>query len=346
MHPHGHPHGQPSGQPNKILLEYLYDVLVSHQQPPSLGPGTPSSLSLHYTPNQKFLQAAAAYTEACIVKAPGTDPVQATKLAQLAFQAQQKYGHHCIPHDPSNPDSGLGPTGAIETLTPSHAQLWHAAGAALLYCALQVGDDATAAMAQKWWRAEAALCHLTAWQNSWNLGSYEVIAPGARGGSYQSGGAGATTPAPAAQNSTRDLDYELLLNGTLPSAKSPKIQNQYYTATLILAKLTHDQIAVLNRPGQGEKLVGPNGQQGPWTSEDVPLLPSQLFVVRNGNQHAAWFESLDALQPQFQAGVNSQSAWYTFYNPPPGDLPNGGQSVWPAPQQPGGSIQKFGPQQV
>jgi len=333
-------------QPNKVFLKYLYGVLVLGQKDALGKGGTPNALSPSFTPNQKFLQAAVAYTEACFLKLPNTDAAQATKLAQLAFQVQQKYGHQCIPHDPSNPDSGLGPTGAIEILTSSHAQLWDAAAAALLYCALQVGDSATAAMAQKWWRAEAALCHLTAWQTSWNLGSYEVIAPGARGGSDQGGDGGAKANAPAAHNSTRDLDYELLLNGTLPSSTLSKIRDQYYTATLVLAKLTADQIAVLNKVGQGQKLVGPNGQQGPWTTGDVPVLPSQLFVVRDGNQHAAWFDYLVALTPQFQAGVNSQGAWYNFYNSPPGDLPKGGQSVWPTPQQPSGPTQKYGPQQA
>lgn len=331
-------------QPNKVFLGHLYEVLVMGQKT-ALGQSTPSGLSLHFTPNQKFLEAAVAYTDACFLKAPNTNAAQATKLAQLCFQVQQQYGHHCIPHDPSQPGSGLGPTGAIETLTPSHAQLWHAGGAALLYCALQAGDSALISMAQQWWRAEAALNHLTGWQTTWNLGSYEVIAPGARGGSDGSAGGGDAGDGPASHNSTRDLDYELLLTGTLPSSTINQIQDRYFTATLLLLKLTAGELAVLNKPGNGTKLVGPDGKQGPWTTEDVPLLPSTLFVLRNGNQHSAWFDELDALEPQLQAGVNADGAWYNFYNTPPANLPNGGQSPWPPPTQPSGTVEQYGTNQ-
>jgi hypothetical protein len=332
-----------TGQPNKLLLGHLYNVLVLGQKPASVQT-TPPGLSLHFTPNQKFLEAAAAYADACFLKGPGTNAAQATSLAQLCFQVQQEYGHHCIPHDPSQ--KGLGSTGAIETLTSSHAQLWHAGGAALLYCALQAGDSALISMAQRWWRAEAALNHLTAWHTSWNLGSYEVIAPGARGGSDPSAAAsGDDDTPPAPHNSTRDLDYELLLTGSLPKAPVAKIQDQYYTATLILLKLTADQLAVLNKPGNGAKLLGPDGKQGPWTVEDVPSLPSTLFVRRSGNQHSAWFEELDALEPQLQAGVNANGPWYNFYNTPPANLKNGGKSPWPAPTQPSGTLQQYGTKQ-
>lgn len=334
-------------QPNKQMLGHLYNVLVMGEKPASVQP-TPGGLNPHFTPNQKFLQAAVAYLDACYLKGQGTNPDQARSLAQLAFQLQQKYGHHCIPHDPSQPDSGLGPTGAIETLTPSHAQLWHAAGAALLYCALQTGDDALIPMARQWWRGEAALNHLTAWKKSWNLGNFQVIAPGARGGS--DGDAGGSDDSPASHNSARDLDYELLLTGELPkaSADTLKAQGQYFTAPLILLQLTAAQLAPLNQPGSGgAKLPGPT-QNGPWTMSDVPLLPSSLLVLRDGNQHSAWFASLDALQPQLQAGVNAEEAtWYNFYNSPqpsapPVNLGDGGQSPWPAPTTPAGTPQSYG----
>lgn len=332
-----------STQPNKLLLEHLYNVLVLGQKPASVQT-TPPGLNLRFTPNQKFLQAAAAYADAHFLKGSGTDASQATRLAQLCFQVQEEYGHHCIPHDPSQ--KGLGPTGAIETLTPTHAQLWHAGGAALLYCALQAGDSALISMAQRWWRAEAALNHLTAWQTNWNLGSYQVIAPGARGGSAPGAKPGDDGPPPAPHNATRDLDYELLLMGSLSNTPMSKIQDQYYTATLILLKLPAEQLAALNKPGSGSKLLGPGGKQGPWTVEDVPSLPFPLFVRRSGNQHSAWFEELDALEPQLQAGVkagdSTEVAWYNFYNTPPADLQNGGKSPWPAPTQPSGTVQGYG----
>lgn len=320
------------------LLQHLYDVLVQGQTPAKVQP-TPDELSPKFTPNQKFLQAAVAYTDACVLKAPGTDAAQAGKLARLAFQVQEKYGHGCIPHDPSQ-GGGLGSTGAIETLTSSHAQLWHAGGAALLYATLHAQDDILIPMAQRWWRAEAALNHLTAWQTSWNLGSYLVVAPGARGGSH--GGAG-SDDSPASHNSARDLDYELLLNGKLAktSADQLKAKGQYFTAPLLLLELTADQLAALNKPGSGTPLPGPT-RQGPWTTGDVPLLPSPLCVRRQGNQHSAWFAELDCLEPQLQAGVDGNSPWYKFFddaNPP---LKNGGKSPWPDPTTPGGSVQQYG----
>ncbi|MES1241698.1 MAG: hypothetical protein ABUT39_08775 [Acidobacteriota bacterium] len=318
------------------LLEHLYDVLVLGKAPASIQP-TPDELNPKFTPNQKFLQAAVAYTDAFILKAPGTDPAQAAKLAALVFQVQEKYGHHCVPHDPSQPGSGLGSTGAIETLTSSHAQLWHAGGAALLYAALQAGDAALIPAAQRWWRGEAALNHLTAWQTSWNLGSYQVIAPGARGGE-RNPPQGAS---PAAQNSTRDLDYEILLTGKLAKNPGSKIQDQYYTATLLLLKLTAGQLAALNAPGKGAPLSGPT-RQGPWTTGDMPLLPAPLCVRRQGNQHSAWFQELSCLEPQLQAGVNAGAPWYKFYDDADPALKDGGESPWPPPETPAATVQDYG----
>ncbi|MFL6197118.1 MAG: hypothetical protein ACJ75H_23230, partial [Thermoanaerobaculia bacterium] len=80
------------GQPNKTMLGHLFNVLVMGSGTP-LG-DVPGELSPSFTPNQKFLQAAVAYTDACFLKAPGAD--QARQLAQLAFQLQEQYGHHCI----------------------------------------------------------------------------------------------------------------------------------------------------------------------------------------------------------------------------------------------------------
>src|SRR3954452_24703568 len=106
-------------QPNKVFLKYLYGVLVLGQKDALGKGGTPNALSPSFTPNQKFLQAAVAYTEACFLKLPNTDAAQATKLAQLAFQVQQKYGHQCIPHHPNKPHRGPGPTRALQSPTSS-----------------------------------------------------------------------------------------------------------------------------------------------------------------------------------------------------------------------------------
>lgn len=310
------------------LMQHLWDVLIDDKTQP-LGP-TPSQLNSSYTPNQKLLQAACAHVDAFILKAQGTSQSQAQALAATAFQAQLQSGHNVIPDHASN-----------EVMTSSHAQLWHAGAAALLYSALQAGDTQTTPLAQRWWRYEAALCHLTGWSHGWNLGSYQVIAPGARGGSRDPDESGDTGPS---ENSARDLDYELLLTGKLAKTNSSHLQSQgkYYLGPILLLRLSSSQLGPLRQQGSGTPLVGPSGKSGPWTVNDVPLLPSTLYVLRNNNQHSAWFSQINAYEPQFQAGVGSSGAWYKFFddvNPP---LEHGGTSPFPAPTQPSGTVQAYG----
>jgi len=310
------------------LLQHLFDVLVLGQTP-AVQP-TPNQLNPRFTPNQKLLQAAVAYADAFIVKGQGTSPDQARALAQQAFQAQVDNGHQVIPEHETN-----------ETLTSSHAQLWHAGAAALLYMAYQVGDGAVIQPAQAWWRAEAALNHLTAWATSWNLGSYQVICAGARGASRNPQTSGDTG---ASQNSARDLDYELLLTGMLAKASSATLQSQgqYFTAPLLLLRLTADQLAPLRKQGTGAPLAGPNGQQGPWGADDVPYLISPLSVRRAGNQHSSWFEQLDAFDPQYQAGVDANGPWYKFFDDTTPALTHGGASPFSAPTEPDAPVQQYG----
>lgn len=311
------------------LLQHLYDVLVLGQTP-AVQP-TPDQLNPKFTPNQKLLQAACAYADAFILKAAGTDPARARSLAQQGFQLQVDNGHNVIPEHETN-----------ETLTSSHAQLWHAAAAALLYVAQQAADAAVLQPAQTWWRGEAALNHLTAWATSWKLGSYQVIAPGARGGSRHPDTSGDTG---GAENSARDLDYELLLTGQLAKVSSATLesQGQYYTATILLLRLgAAAQLDPIRKPGTGAPLTGPNGVQGPWTAGDVPYLISPLSLRRAGNQHSAWFTQLNAFDPQYQAGVGAGGPWYKFFddvNPP---LTHGGPSPFPDPAQPAGPVQQYG----
>ena len=312
------------------LLQHLYDVLVLGNTPSTVQP-TPDQLNPKFTPNQKLLQAACAYADAFILKAAGTDQAKARSLAQQGFQAQVDNGHQVIPEHETN-----------ETLTSSHAQLWHAAAAGLLYAAQQVSDDAVLQPAQTWWRAEAALNHLTAWATSWNLGSYEVICAGARGASRDPQTSGDTG---ASQNSARDLDYELLLTGKLAKVTSDKLQSQgqYNTAPILLLRMNAaGQLDPIRKPGNGAPLTGPNGIQGPWTAGDVPFLIAPLNVRRAGNEHSSWFDQLNAFQPQYQAGVAGNAAWYKFFddtNPP---LTHGGPSPFAAPGQPAGPVQQYG----
>ena len=308
------------------LMLHLWAVLVENQ-PPNKIPPTPDQLNATFTPNQKLLQAACAYVDAFILKAPGTDQAKARALANTAFTAQLQSGHNVIPQHETN-----------EVMTSSHAQLWHAGAGALLYASLQAGDTATAQLAQGWWRAEAALNHLTAWAT--DKGSYKVIAPGARGGSRnpsQSGDKGLP------ENQARDLDYELLLTGKLGTTGDQLTsKGKYFLGPILLLRLSAAQLDPIRKPGTGTPLVGPNGQAGPWTVNDVPLLPATLNVLRNGNEHSAWFTELHAFDPQFQAGVTADVPWYKFFDDVTPPLVHGGPSPFPAPTQPAGTVRQYG----
>jgi hypothetical protein len=328
----------------KFLLERLFEVFVALEQNDqktlatlrASAKPTPSQLDPHFTPNQKLLQAAVSYVDALLLQAPNTDPKQAGVLANQVLTIQLTLGHGVVaPPGTVFPVTKVGP---IETLTSSHAQLWHAGAASLLAAALRAADQGLTPLCQRWWRAEAALCHLTAWNTTWTMGHYKVIAPGARGGSKSPSKPGA---GPAAENSARDLDYELLLTGQLP-VPATKIQDRYFLGPWLLGGLSSAQLAPLRSPGTGAPLQGPNGASGPWTVKDVPLLPSTLFLRRAGNQHSAWFEALIALDPQFQAGVNADGAWFDFFDDASPPRVNGGSSPFAAPVQPDAPVQQYG----
>lgn len=331
----------------KSLLQRLFDVFVALEQDDqnalatlrASAKPTPSQLDPHFTPNQKLLQAAVAYVDAFLLQAPNTEPKQAEALATQALTIQLTLGHGVIaPAGTVFPVTKVGP---IETLTSSHAQLWHAGAASLLAAALRAEDQGLTQLCQRWWRSEAALCHLTAWNTAWAKGHYQVIAPGARGGSRASSQESSSNGGPAAVNSARDLDYEILLTGKLPVPRT-KIQDRYFLGPWLLGGLSSDQLAPLRKAGTGAPLQGPNGRSGPWTVNDVPLLPSTLFVRRAGNQHSAWFTGLIALEPQLQAGAGGEGAWFKFFDDATPPLANGGTSPFPLPAEPDAPVQPFG----
>lgn len=322
-------HEDSGQQAQRVMLDRLFHVFSALEQVEEKvithlaadAPATPDSLDARFTPNQALLQAAVAYVDANLLPIPpsntGIDKAQAQALAAEVFTLQLQLGHGVIPVA-----GDTGTAKACETLTSSHAQLWHAGAAALLVAALRVSDFQTWDLAVKWWRAEAALCHLTAWANTWDFsqgsgkqGHYQVIAPGARGGSV-----GESQPLP--ENPARDLDYEILLTGALPFERSAT-RDSFYLAPWLLSGLPEPALDFLRKPGSGAPLTGPNGIQGPWTVNDVPLLPEILSVLRAGNQHAAWFQQLTALEPQLQAGVNANGAWYSFWDSCNPSIPNG-----------------------
>lgn len=298
---------------------------------------TPATLNPKLTPNQKLLQAAVAYANAFVLEAPGTDPEKAMRLARRVFQVQTTAGHGVVPRILEDPEAGT--VGAVETLTPSHAQLWHGGSAALLAAALFADDIGTATLAGIWWRGEAALCHLTAWNKPWKRkkirGEFKIIAPGARGGSRKPDSAPTENPA-------RDLDYELLLRGKLDFDRA-NFREQYFLGPWLLSGLPPAQLERLREPGFGdETLTGPGGLEGPWTMNDVPLLPFPLHVRRAGNRHSAWFEHLSALEPQFQAGVAGEQPWFKLWDDAEPPLRNGGPSPFPPPRRPNAPDHRYG----
>lgn len=329
----------------KPMMERLLSVFVALEENDSAALSklktsarpTPAQLNPRFTPNQKLLQAAVAYANALLLAAPGTDAKQAKALARRVLAVQTTAGHGVVPRVL---DDQAGTVGAVETLTPSHAQLWHGGSAALLAAALRAGDATTGGLARSWWRGEAALCHLTGWRTSWKRkkirGSFRVIAPGARGGSRQ-------PDSPPSENPARDLDYELLLEGHLDAqVNRDRLQEQYFLAPWLLSGLPAGDLAPLRAPGTGEPLTGADGRQGPWTVDDVPRLPSLLHVRRRGNEHSAWFGSLVALEPQFQAGVDGNGPWYKLWDDAVPPLKNGGPSPFQPPARPDAPERPFG----
>ncbi len=263
--------------------------------------------------------------------------MQAEKLARRVFQVQTTArATGAITRNLD--DQGIGKGGAVETLTPSHAQLWHAGSAALLTAALLANDASVAVLAGIWWRAQAALCHLTAWSTDWKRkkirGHFKIVAPGARGGSRGPDSAPAENPA-------RDLDYELLLRGKLDFDRD-NLREQYFLGPWLLAGLPPAELERLRDPGFGKPLIGPDGLLGPWREHDVPLLPSPLHVRRSDNRHSAWFETLSALEPQFQAGVDGDEPWFKFWDDAEPPLRNGGLSPFPPPGRPQAPDHNYG----
>jgi hypothetical protein len=351
-----------------LLMQHLYHVFTALERVDEKGietlaanaEATPTHLNKSYTPNQKLLQAACSYVDANLLPTqsnPNISRSQAQALAAEVFTSQLQSGHGVVgpvPREDEPEDAGAQPEGAgpgaspknVETLTSSHAELWHAGAASLLAASLRVSDFPTWNLAVQWWRAEAALCHLTAWENIWDYGPkeqghYQVIAPGSRGGSSSEPSKG--------EDPARDLDYEILLTGQLTFSRSALL-DKTFLAPWLLSGLSEPALDFLRKPGTGQALSGPNGKQGPWTVNDVPLLPWALYVKRRENQHAAWFERLKALDPQLQAGVSGEQAWYSFWDSPtlqfsiPQGVPDANyqSSPFSTPPRPEAPVQAFG----
>lgn len=257
------------------------------------------------TPNQKLLLAAVSYCDAVAVQAPGLDLGKARKLVDqlIGFQRQA----HCL----------VGR--AWEPLTPSHGQLWWAGWLAILALATWSKDNAIQEAGVGWVRAEAALCHLSGASQG---GKYVVFTPGARGGRPDQ--PGLTT------NPARDMGYDMLVTGSMPSGT--RWQNQYNVGPYFLFWLHQAEPATFQRlrePGQGGFLTGPPGIQI-WTEADLPNLIDALHVDRTGAQFVSWFPVLETLEPQWYAALLGSQPQFGFWNGQP-ELKNGGPCPYPVP---------------
>ncbi|HYG65775.1 MAG TPA: hypothetical protein VEL74_24545 [Thermoanaerobaculia bacterium] len=257
------------------------------------------------TPNQKLLLAAVSYCDAVAVQAPGLSVDKAKKLVQqlIGFQKQA----HCL----------VGK--AWEPLTPSHGQLWWAGWLAILALAARGKDAATEAAGVSWVRAEAALCHLS---GAYQGGCYVVFTPGARGGRPDK--TDLTT------NPARDMGYDMLVTGKMPSGS--KWKNQYNVGPYFLSWLCQAQPATFQRlrePGSGTFLAGPKGVEI-WTEADLPNLINPLHVTRTGAEFVSWFPVLETLEPQWFAALLGSEPQFGFWNGQ-AELKNGGPCPYPIP---------------
>jgi hypothetical protein len=239
------------------------------------------------TPNHKLLRAAVAYVDAVLLKAPGTDRAKARNLVARVFENQEQRGHGAIGQ-------------ANEVLTPSHSQLWWAGAAAIYAAAATTGDDRIEPLVRRWWRAEAALCHLCGWKVD---GQFRVVSPGARGGT--------PTKPKLTTNPARDLGYHILVTATAPREATKKGWRSQYNLgpRILLWLLRKGKLDPLRRPGEGTPLPGPNGIQL-WTDRDLPELVNPLHVERSGSDFVACFDVLEALEPQWAAGVRNGEPWF------------------------------------
>jgi hypothetical protein len=293
-------------KPLMAHLTQVYDALEDGGPAvPALFP-TPGDFA-GGTPNHKLLLAAVGYVDAVLSEAQGTDPDKARGLVARVFEIQVKEGH--------------GSIGANEILTPSHSQLWWAGMAAIYYAAVEKDDGKTARMAKRWFRAEAALCHLCGWLDN---GVFKVISPGARGASPKK--------PELTTNPARNLGYHLLVTGTPPIPDKRKVWRDKYNLgpRLLLRLLRKGKLDGLREPGAGKPLAGPGSVQI-WSNQDLPHLVDPLHVERSGGNHAASFEVLHALEPQWAAGVTDGEPWFIPWDGKD-ETKNGGPCPVPIPR--------------
>jgi hypothetical protein len=74
----------------------------------------------------------------------------------------------------------------------------------------------------------------------------------------------------------------------------------------------------------------------PWRRADLPpVMKSTLKVQRLDDDFAAWFDRLEALEPQFGAGIRDGEPWFLGWEPGP---KNGGANPHDTPVVPGATF--------
>lgn len=208
------------------------------------------------TANQCCLIGAVALVDAVDLRCPGTDEGKAIQLVESLFELQAANGFMCLGGSRQ------------ECLTPSHAQLWEAAMAAVLYVSWRRGVQGLFGVVSAWWRQYLDLCraHLVAAPEG-----PVILTPGQRG-------ADAKHP-DLATNSDRDAIYAFVNHG---HGHKVKDSNQYMLGTRLFQ-------------GHLENVPLPK-------AHEIPL-PQPLHLLRYADGFVSWFPVLSGLNVQWMVGT-------------------------------------------
>jgi len=241
---------------------HMEDLMALAQGRKVAGPSMPEHGFGGGTPNWKLLRCAVWLLTAAF---SGDKRRQAAAVlrARAFLEEMRARGHFSI---------GT----AVEVLTPSHAQLWYAGLAALLWGARLCGSSDLETETLAVWQPETAACRLCTYSDEEGL---RVLTPGARSGSPKK---------PKVVNSVRDKAIAGLLSGWLREPAYGKRADGGYNAAIPL--LSH-AFAEGIRPAA---LLG----------SGVPeLAPYGFHAKRNeAGDFFAWFDNLQGAEKLHGAG--------------------------------------------
>jgi hypothetical protein len=187
------------------------------------------------------------------------------------------------------PHCSIGSTGT-EIFSASHTQLYYGGFGALLWSLTQeygklIPSDLVTAI-KNFWQIEMWACRLCRLPD--NSGAY---LPGARAWIK-----GKKIDPPLASNRARDLAYRIVVSGAHTSHKLHDLKDKYNLGAICLNHYM-DEV-----PGNDIEFL---------VSSNVIKLPSNFHVRRSGNEFAAWFDGLKALQPCLAVGYSEKSGLWT-----------------------------------